>query len=409
MSPSPSANVPSLTHKNRHATGGPDALSPADIGAVTASDLSNYAPQGLPSYAGLASPAYRFDPARCTYGPGRLRVWEAAKARVRAGTGKATVVVLGDSTAAGYPATPGTSDWPARLSQILATRGLPQASEFIPCWNGTGVANPRITAVNWTPLTPAMTVQGNQTTADLIYAASTKTSLATSRFYLIAKENFQTAANGGGPTNVTVSTPDTAFRTTAVAITAGSASNFIGIGRTAGSAGAGLFVAAAEIDVASSGVRVVNLGVGGAQSATSFGNAIFQGTTPLLLTALTPDIVVIGYGLNDHGTGATALATYKTNITAGIAMAQAAGADVLLICENDTFDSATGIPLSSYWGQQYGLADLDGVQLLDISARWGAWASANSRGLMAAGSDGAYHPSVTGYADYAAAVADAIA
>lgn len=114
------ANAPSLTHANRHATGGPDAIAPADIGAIPM-DGSTKIPVGqIPdlsgAYALLAEP---IGAAAQGTANNALTVANAAIPQVgNPASGGNRVVALGDSTDLGAETpTSAQPSWPtfARL------------------------------------------------------------------------------------------------------------------------------------------------------------------------------------------------------------------------------------------------------------------------------------------------------
>lgn len=163
------------------------------------------------------------------------------------------------------------------------------------------------------------------------------------------------------------------------------------------------------------GTSVINSGVGGDTTAAGLGR--INGA----VYAYDPDVVMIGFGMNDQaisstsGKPLTSPEDYEKNLTEMITGIQAAGADVVLICPNPVCTEAgyyvssnglnygTAESMAQFCGIIRSLAFRYGCQLVDMNAEF---TNSYSKSLWAAG-DG-IHQSPEGHRFYAECIGNAL-
>lgn len=140
------------------------------------------------------------------------------------------------------------------------------------------------------------------------------------------------------------------------------------------------------------GARVHKIAVGGYATATYL--SYTESNWNAALANLSPDVCVIGLGLNDLGASVLP-ATYRTNMESLANRCLAANplADVVLFAQND--DGRTGLPftMTQYRDQILSSSVSNGYGFFDVQQVLGNYAQANARGLM----NDPTHPGNSGY------------
>lgn len=138
---------------------------------------------------------------------------------------------------------------------------------------------------------------------------------------------------------------------------------------------------------------------------------------PVMIDQPAGDITVVFLGFNDLQSGITA-ANIKLGLTNAVQRARASGTgpgsvpyangDALLVIAPQTSNYGS-LPFETDYRQMaYEVADEQNVALLDLSERWGAYATSNGFGMFAAGESPNVHPSDVGSQDIADAVHHAL-
>jgi lysophospholipase L1-like esterase len=144
--------------------------------------------------------------------------------------------------------------------------------------------------------------------------------------------------------------------------------------------------------------RVLGCGNSGATS-TSYCNQSQGFAAPQMMTALNPKLTILNIGINDWETG-VALSTYSANMQSMITKILAQG-DCILMGPNSTGNVASEATQLTYIQAIRQLAFNNNIPMINIRSVLGAYATANSAGYMYNN----LHPSTTGYAIIASAIA----
>ena len=159
------------------------------------------------------------------------------------------------------------------------------------------------------------------------------------------------------------------------------------------------YVTGVEARRGKTGVRVTRAAMSGSTTNSLLGT---EESMEAVFDQAEPDLSVLLELVNDWLNADLAVATFKTRWATIIQRAQQTG-DVLIVVPPIS-DEAGTYPFEDYVEALYELADEYDCALVDIHARWSAYAEADAAGLMG----DAYHPSFKGYRDIARAVYEII-
>lgn len=327
--------------------------------------------------------------------PSHLRRARAALAKARNGVGYCTLGFVGDSTTGGVGATAGSTDWPSQLGALLTATGYTLASEFAVAYKSS-VADARINSGSgWGALSGNSNLAFNSTTTSPLTFSSTKAGTTAKLYYAQSGGPFTVSIDGGAAVTVTP-----AGGNSIGVYTVGSLANTthtVSVVRVSGNSEIFGF----EVVSATSGIRLVNEGIGGSLVTATGSSGWFTAEQTIAgsTAGFSADLAFLMWETND--TGVTADATYQANLQNAITQIKNRGtADLVLV----TAVPSSGKDFTTKNAILYGLADSNDLPLIDLQDRMGTYTSTNSLGLM---SDG-LHPTASGYADVARAVQQAL-
>ena len=345
------------------------------------------------------SPVDKYDKLSSIYNAqsSALRKFRSSLAKAEAGTGLADIVVCGTSISGGTGSTRNTS-WPMYLQSMLTTKGYTVGGTGIMAAAGNP-ADSRVTlGAGWTAFsnTSATLAQCSTAAAIITFAGDVAGTVVDVYVW-----------NGGGPgtiawkidgvaqTAITVTNDNAINKTTVSGLTSAVHTVILTCGGTGTT-----YVTGVDVH-ATSGVKVTNLGMGGAQSINIAQTG--QNFSPLQIAKnqFANALVFIEYGANDG-----AYATLQSNLTTGITNINSVS-DVALVAyaarSGDVNIDPTTISANAYGNEQMqrGLADTYGIPLVDIFDRFGLYTSWNTLGL---GAGDGIHPSAVGAREIARAV-----
>ncbi|MHB8285785.1 MAG: SGNH/GDSL hydrolase family protein [Caulobacteraceae bacterium] len=364
--------------------------------------------------------------------PAKLLKWRRALARQKAALGQAKLAIVGDSTTAGaYSGPTGNSlrsgAWPTILAADLVAAGRPASADSV--WGDAGVAFGSLSAVGtagsaaFAAYDPRVTFQNSGT----VHANSSGTmSLGGSMFYNYATTGtFMTFAPVGavdafdvyyatGPSFGSFTASIDGMAASAAVSTAVAsgvskatfAASALGVHTLAlaATSTANVYIIGIHgYSTTSPKISILNMGWSSAESTDWATNGTAY--NPLSALAYTsPDLTLICLDINDWAKGVTP-ATHLTNYQALAAQAKLTG-DVALVVGFPSNPASTSYPLATaatqaaIVAQDYALAASLDCPLVDLTYRFGGWASANALGE-------AYndlHPNNLGYPDIASAM-----
>jgi hypothetical protein len=326
--------------------------------------------------------------------------YRAKRAGAQIGAGLCRVAILGDSTTAGYPNNIGLASWPMRARAMMVAAGYPTAGQgWIPTINGpNNTRDPRWTfSANWAAA-DTYTAQGTLAypmsvtfvSGSTATYTSTETGTVASVLYLNNSGPFSVQIDSAAA--VTVTPPMTGPGVNPTPYTVSGLANTVHTIKITSLNTAGAYVVAAEVRK-TSGILIDNWGY------TSSWAKWFIEPMPYdygsIIAASNPDLVVLGWGLNEISSGDTA--GFK-----------AALLNVAAKFPNKDLVIATGIPVDAAPGgstaQQlpFRQAQLDvakqlNARVFDFYTQWGGNAVfQRSLGMV---QDDLTHPSTIGYAD----------
>lgn len=349
------------------------------------------------------------------FDPKNFKNFRAAYAKMRRGTLDPLVLMMGDSTMAGYNGSnyiaTKTTATPRFLGQLLTSYGIPASEET--CNIGGQAAqlfswDPRITgSTNWTLAGGAAVGTLGQLFSSSVNGATF--SFAPTRafdsfdiFHTTQAAGVITVNVDGGATLATITNPGTfTVVKDTVSCTLGTHTiNLVQSGTT--------FLAVNAIVPHTSTARqlnIVNAGNGGYLASTYNNNTNFYLSgvqTPWTVAA--PALTIFELTMNDS-TAPTSIATYTANMQALITLAQTAGSDVILSTGNPVND-ATGIAnIGNLITALQSLAILNGCGFVEMNAR--RYISYANWNAVVPYSDN-YHPSDVTSMDKAEVYAQAI-
>jgi len=349
--------------------------------------------------------------------------WKAAVARVKAGTGRAKVVHIGDSTTWGEGGGDvGTQNRlnaklycaPTVAANRINALGIPTLSENVFA-SGANTGITTITdwrnyykpyfnaAASWI-LDGSSTAGGcyfsntadaaNLTVMDSANPANPITD--TFVFYNLRASGagvIKPVIDGVAGSNITQTNASASFATDTISLGA-PASHTVAFQRVSGKAFFGGYYA---YDSTVPAVDYLNLGRGSSTTADWLvATAPYNSFPAFQAIAADADLIIIDLTINDGFTG-VADATYKTNLQSIITGAVATGASVLLTTGNpsrtDVYPDAKQQSIRQAMRE---LAISNNLPMLDQYLIYTDWVSMNANGFMF----NANHPSKAGYADY---------
>lgn len=358
-------------------------------------------------------------------GAGNLALpkWRRALARVKAGTGNAFMMHLGDSTTAGsyatgngYQANARGSSYPTQLAALMAATGL---SVNLNTFSGANAGSSDFLAYDprWLSLGTNWVVgsvssfggsflwnnnAGNYTTARFQTSGVTDT---IDIWYLqnTSYGTFTVSVDGGQSTSANIVAAGAVSMQKVTKTFTRGANHIVEINKVAdGNVGILGFCA---YDSQTKSIAVFNGGYPGKKASDFVANTNVWDPLPMLGT-FAPDLTVINCNINDWLAG-TATATFKSQLTTLIQQAQLSG-DVLLLtgmCSKTTSASLAAQDAIAIATRELALSL--GVPLLDISSSWVDYTTAFGNGFFLPAND-AVHPGATGYGDVAAKVLRAV-
>jgi hypothetical protein len=348
-----------------------------------------------------------------------LRRIQAAIAGVAAGqtpTSRAKIAWVGHSEVAGFGGTPGVNDAPVTLRKLLAAR-YPMGTGLVTAYNnngGTGTPTDARWAFDagWVyaggsygfgniQLHRRSTATGNNATftSDIL---STNVDIWT--FGNTTALTYTVRDNTGATISTGTITPNAATATLVQALTGLVNAKTVVVTSTAAGAA---FILGVNVRPASA-VEVSGFGFWGAEASDFIPAQWFNPYQDVISYA--PNLAIVQLDVNEavHAKTTTALQTNLSTIVAGL---QAAGSDVALVASCQP----TGVPTggstaltaaawSTFRNAVYNVADTYKTPLIDITDRFGPYATANANGMMY----DVNHPNGAGYTDTALAVFHAL-
>jgi lysophospholipase L1-like esterase len=348
--------------------------------------------------------------------------WVAGKngfSRVKAGTGRATIVVCGDSTSWGEGGGDSGGNmrqnakercWPTVLAKQLTALGIPANYENI---NGSG-GNSGVTFATdfqnfyktgfnltggWVGLSSSTTAGGclftntTDTTGVMTYTPQ----IPVDRFE-IADLQVSTGGiiaysiDGGTEVQLNQANATSSFRRTV--INCGSVgTHTLSIRRISGNA----FVAGVRSwNSTVPAVDIINLGRCSSQTSDWMVNSNPWSPLPSFANyCLTADIVIIDHTINDELNNQT-VANYKANLLTLINTAKAGGAMVILMTGNPSnVATITDAVQQTFRQAMKDVAIANNVPMIDQWDKYGTWVALNALGWMYNNN----HPNKLGYAD----------
>lgn len=400
---------------------GPPQIPP---GFVQGSDGNYYAAGGtgpyafngsvmtlLPVNAVSASGVYNLNAASLPH-------WRAAVARVRAGTGRGRLLMVGDSTTQGYGAQGSASavgDWPlspvSALSKLLSTYYVQTSvANFFGDTNALGAGttyalyDTRFTmGANWTESTTHPILGGDWFQYDNL-AVTNITFTPTTAFDTVICYNWKASPGtfhfnvDGGASLGTSTGGSTGYQ--ALSSTVAKATHTINI--VPDNNGAIFFAGILAYDSTAPSIDVMQEGFNGSTIASYLGSSQPYNAIPAI-QFLAPDETVINETINDIvANGVAGIPAYTIKVQSLITAAQASGDVILMMGVPSSTNTATD--LAAYRAALMGLALANNVPFIDLSTRWVSYAFTNPIMPYGAG----VHPGVVGIQDEAQAIYDAL-
>lgn len=327
-----------------------------------------------------------------TYGLYLLKSWRAKRGIIASGgTGQAKILCIGDSWVYGM-----ADRLRVKLQALYGSAG-PGFQQFVALASygfGGGIWTRSGT---WTDVDQTAAAYGpgvqHMSSVDIATPAAVSV-VATANTMTIhyGKQagggSFRFRVDAGGWT--TVDTDAAAAYATEVIGSLSTASHTLEIEVTV--AGAGVILVGVDCALSANGVRINWCGNGGA-SAESF-SQVDETIWSDAITALTPDVVIILLGTNDHS-GNVLPATFATRINAVVDRIQAALplTDIVLLAPSDNGLSGRTYTVSEYVDELRGIGVAQDAAVVDAYMNVGPYADGNSRALYANTS----HPNDAGY------------
>lgn len=391
---------------NLYAPSNNSVLPPASI-VTTGMQFNAFDPatglnQAVPSSLLLGSTASTL--------PVRLPNWRNSLAKVRAGTGRGRILLIGDSTTAG--AGSGASGslnlvgaWAKSRTQSLAARlaalGVPTSSNSVVGDNsaqfvqGVNVSlyDPRIVlGANWT-MNLALTCGGamysysNGAVNNLAFTPTGQIDSATVYYITRPGQGTCTTNIDGGSSLGTINMNAASAMTSQTFTFAKGAHTFNVVPGNNGVLG---ITAIVTWDSTTPAIDILQAGMIGA-TATTFTSTTSGNPWDILpsISAYAANLTVIQLTINDSVTN-TNLATYAANLQTIVNRAKLTG-DVIL----ESGYPSLGINAAAYVTQAQQVAANSAIPFLDVTYRWTDYATSNGLGWMF----DSLHPNAVGYQD----------
>jgi lysophospholipase L1-like esterase len=317
------------------------------------------------------------------------------------------IVAAGDSTVLGANANgpQSTDSWPSQLSKLLAAQEAKQASTGVVYFLNYAIGvDPRIelngvwALANVGPFNNAGK-QSNTSGSEIVFTPTIPVDSFTI-YYVKATDtgSFSYKVDAGSATTINSTAASTTYST--VVVPAGAAGTH---SLTITSLDANYTrIIGVEGTNGTTGTVVTRAGLGGAMASSfTVGSSIGLAGSIGTFDALTPNLVILGFGVNEY-LQQIPIATYKTNMQTIIDRAKTAGADVVMLTGVPNNDTSKAISQVQYRQAQYDLADTNDLAVIDIDYLWGSYATSNASPLALYGD--VTHPNTKGYRDIAANV-----
>jgi lysophospholipase L1-like esterase len=339
-----------------------------------------------------------------------LPYWRAAVARVRAGIGRAKLLVIGDSTTMGAGAGTGGNtglagaypkSWVQDLSKLLSNFVSSSSNSILSDQNSPQLYtsyDSRVSFGTGWAATTNTTLGGNlfqyTTGATGTLSFTPTASINTITIYYVQQSGagtFNTNVDGGSSLGTTNAAGASFLTSVTYTVTAGTHTVNI-IGNNAGNIS---IVGVLTYNTATPAVDFIQAGYFGGLAVT------FVGTTNVwspqnVESYLAPDLTIIDLTINDSNNGTT-LAAYQTNIQSIITTAKSTGDCILMVGPPSNSPQATNGTLASFVQVLYTLGATNNCLVVNTLYRWNSYAATNP--LMPYYDSN--HPTAPGYYDLA--------
>ena len=317
-----------------------------------------------------------------------MSAWFTALGKVRAGTGNAKLLCVGDSTTAGFSVGQASS-WPALLNQRL-NRDIATQQGLSICMN-LDVDSARWSLGGWQtvfgPGSGALYQDPDKSGADAVFTPDVDTDTIDSWWYLGAgKGKFVVKIDGVAQPAIDTLSPNGSYGWRNTTYTVNSGKHTVALQRPTVAPVSVLGVDAYVSTLNS--VRVSNWGVSGSLSNTwANGPYSLDG-----ISGYAPDLTIVMLGINDAN-DALPVETWKANIAAIVAEAKKSGDVILMsVAPSDPATSALSYE-QQYRDASPALAASLDVPFLDMFGKIGSYSSDRYSDSL--------HPNARGHADMA--------
>jgi lysophospholipase L1-like esterase len=354
-----------------------------------------------------------------------LPTWSAKLAQVKAGTGRARILCIGDSTTRGTGAGSGDAlnvdadqfAYPKKLADYLASRGV--SASFNSAMSGSfGNGTPegkdsRVAGLNH--MTPAGDwIGGASTLGGLTYQCNDDLTgtlsftplnvfdtLRIGYLRQTTNDTFTVNIDGGAAIITQAAAGTGSFQVTADT-TVARGLHTININRTETTAGVCRIIWFEVWDSTTPAVEVFNAGWSGGTAADMAVNATL--VQPIAgLQKFAPDLTIIMLGINDQ-TGATSEATFKTSVQTIVTAARLSG-DAILVAATPASTTGGEPARRAYANYMRDMAIINGCPFVDTNTLMGTYAHSTNMGWQGNG----LHASAAGYAYLAPLIGRALA
>jgi lysophospholipase L1-like esterase len=350
-----------------------------------------------------------------------LPLWDAALVARAAGLRNAKILLIGDSTFAGYGAS-GISGYnnnavASNIASDLASAfnaTIPsQQSSFF--GNGNNQATPNITSWDARMVQGAGWAANGTTVGGKWFQNNSDTSslsfTPTQAFDTIDVYWVEGGGNGtftvnvdGGATLATVNTsvsPFNLIRKTTISVPGGLTTHTINLQRN----GVGGLVIFQGMDTYNSAQKIISVwnGAGAGDKSVSYIQATNPGDYLNFAKFLTPDLCVISSEINDWN-ALTSIATYTSQLQTIISACKQSGDVILVTAPAEATVLASQATQDQYNAAYAQLAASNNIPIMittSIDANWSSYTAANAAGRMFDQT----HPNGPGYANWASAIA----
>lgn len=346
--------------------------------------------------------------------PQNFRHWRAAVARVRAGTGFASVACYGDSTTQGAGGTsrPNVESYPTLLRGLLNSYFAPAAEGIIWALARLPVDGRWTLGGGWTRVTglgPGIS-SGIEGAAGAVGVLALAPGFAFDRFRVLYIRN---AGHGSTTVNVDGGASLGTIAANGAAAVLSSPTYEVALGQhtinLSGPTGGALYVLGIEAwDSTRPAVRVSNGGAAAQGSASWVSDTSPFDSLNTAFNLAKPDLTILCLTINDAA-NSVPVATWRARMATLIDRARANNGDVLLV-SGVPIDSAAyvggDVRQAEYSAELVTLAGEKDCGFSDLFKRWESYAKSNEVGLYAAGDN--LHPSPQGYGDVAQLIHDVV-